>query len=149
MSTTTIRLITTALLALAVTAPIASARPVSAYPPPPWVQTDQQDGRRESATGTASSPRQDLRNSDNRAARPEDAKRRHTAPVAIPPVQAYPRAAGQVTPLKAQQQPAPATDDGPSPFVYIIPSVVLIGLLGAGFAFVRASRSGRPTATSA
>ncbi len=132
--TTTIRLITTALLALAVTAPIASAKPVSPYPPPPWVQPIQH---------------QDLRNSDNRAARPEDARQRHTAPVAIPPVQGYPRTAVQPTPPKAAQQSAPATDDGPSPFVYIIPSVVLIGLLGAGYAFMKASRSGRPTATSA
>ena len=146
--TTTIRLITTALLALAVTAPIASARPVSPYPPPPWVQTTQQDRQGDSATGAASSPRQDLRNSDNRAARPEDAKR-YTAPVAIPPVEGYPRTAEPPKPPQAVQQPAPATDDGPSPFVYIIPSVMLIGLLGAGYAFVKASRSDRPTATSA
>ncbi len=145
MTTTTIRLITTALLALAVTAPIASAKPVSPYPPPPWVQTIEQHGRGDSDTSTASSPRQDLRNSDNRAARPEDATPRHTAPVAIPPVRGYPHTAEPVKPLKA----APATDDGPSPFVYIIPSVVLIGLLGAGFAFMQASRRGRPTPTSA
>ena len=90
--TTTIRLITTALLALAVTAPIASARPALPYPPPPWVQTTQQDRQGDSATGAASSPRQDLRNSDNRARAPRG-RQRDTAPVAIPPVEGYPRTA--------------------------------------------------------
>jgi len=125
---TTIRLITTALLALALTAPIASAAPVSPYPPPPWVQSIQQDGHKKTLAHS---------------------KRHHAAPVAIPPVQGYPYTAEQLKPLKAPQQPAPATDDGPSPSVFIIASVVLIALLGAGIALVKVSRSGRVTPTSA
>jgi len=66
-----------------------------------------------------------------------------------PPVQGYPYTAEQLKPLKAPQQPAPATDDGPSPSAFIIAGVALIALLGAGIALVKVSRSGRVTPTSA
>jgi hypothetical protein len=63
-------------------------------------------------------PKQDLRNPDQRAPAP---------PVAVTPV--------TVT------KPAPVADNsGPSPLVYVIPSLVLAGMLGVAVLYARSSR---------
>jgi hypothetical protein len=127
MTSTTPRIITVALLVLAVAAPVASARPLRDE----GVQTSSLAGTT-SSTGqdlrgpdarppaVPAVPRQDLRTPDNRAPR-------FVAPVL------------RVAP--APVQPTIATDDDPSPFVYIVPAIALIALGATGFAFARTRRS--------
>ena len=79
-------------------------------------------------------PRQDLQNADNQAPRYQ-APALRVAPI---PVQQSPYAADQLKPVS---RPAVASDDDPSPFVYIIPAVVLVALGATGFAFARTRRS--------
>jgi hypothetical protein len=132
MTSTTPRIITVALLVLAVAAPVASARSL----PDEGVQTS-------SLAGTTSSTYQDLRGADARpqavAAVPDRDLRNadNRAPRYVPPV---------IRVAPAPVQPTVATDDDPSPFVYIIPAIVLIALGATGFAFARTRRSTRRTA---
>ena len=74
-----------------------------------------------SLAGTTSAPRQDLRNADNRG--PRD-----VAPVRPAHVPSAPA------------KPVAADDGGTSPLVYILPGLVLVGMLGAAFAFARTPR---------
>ena len=122
MTSTTPRIITTALLSLAVAAPAASAAPIR----------DSEGVQTSSLAGTVS-PRQDLRGAD---ARPQ------AVPLswAVPPVQQTPYTADQLKPIST---PVAATDDDPSPFVYIIPAVALVALGATGYAFARTRRSAR------
>ena len=129
MTSITPRIITIALLVLAVAAPVASARPLR----------DAEGVQTSSLAGTTSDTFQDLRNPDNRTPPVTTQDLRNPdnrVPIYVPPVTEAPR----VT------TPAVATDDAPSPFVYIIPGVVLIAMLGAGIAFARTSRPARRTA---
>jgi hypothetical protein len=116
MTSTTTRIITTALAILAFAAPVASAAPIR----------DTEGVQTSSLAGTTSAPKQDLRNADQRAPGIE----------AVPAQQ--PKTMAPV--VLTRPQPVVVPDNGPSPLVYIAPSVVLIALLGAGFAFVRTSR---------
>jgi hypothetical protein len=152
MTSTTPRIITAALLTLAVAAPAATAMPVR----------DTEGVQTSSLAGTTS-PRQDLRGADARPgavfqapqappilkAAPQDLRNpdnrapRYQDPVRVPPipVQQTPYTADQLKPIST---PVQATaDDDPSPFVYIIPGVVLIALAGTGFAFARTRRGTR------
>jgi hypothetical protein len=126
MTSTTPRIILTSLATLALVAPAANAMPLRDHD---GVQTS-------SRAGTTSAPHQDLRNPDNQGPRYQTPGR--VAPI---PVQQSPYTADQLKPLST---PAQVTaDDDPSPFVYIIPGVVLIAMLGAGIAFARTSRVAR------
>ena len=145
MTSTTPRIITAALLSLAVAAPAASAMPI-----------DNEGVQTSSLAGTTSAPRQDLRGADARPGavyhapevpqdlrNPDNQAPRYQAPaakVAPIPVQQSPYSADQLKPISS---PAVATDDDPSPFVYIIPAVVLVALGATGFAFARTRRSTR------
>jgi hypothetical protein len=122
MTSTTTRIITTALAILALAAPVASAMPI------------RDNAGTSSLAGTTSAPKQDLRNADNRAPRAEDG----VARVYIPPQQ--PQTMKPVPPPKAAPVAATDTDDGTSPLVYILPGLVLIAMLAAGFSFARLSR---------
>jgi len=152
MTSTTPRIITIALATLAIAAPAATAMPVR----------DTTGVETSSLAGTTSAPKQDLRNADNRApvyvapaelAPKQDLRNADNrapvyvppaelAPNMVPPVVQHPYAADQLKPISS---PVKATDgdDGTSPFVFIIPAVVLIAMLGAGVAFARTSRPAR------
>jgi len=148
MTSTTPRIITAALLSLAVAAPAAAAMPIR----------DNQDVQTSSLAGTVSpsqdlrgadatpegamppilpAPWQDFRNPDNQAPRYQ-APAAKVAPI---PVQQSPYTADQLKPISTPA--AVATDDDPSPFVYIIPAVALVALGATGFAFARTRRSTR------
>jgi len=130
MTSTTPRIITIALAALALAAPAAGARPLSDYG----------DMQTSSLAGTTSSPRQDLRNADRQAPAPEPTQDLRNADrrVTVVPAQ-QPQTMKPVVITKTQ--PAPANDDnGVSPFVYILPSLALVGMLAAGFGYARLSR---------
>jgi hypothetical protein len=72
-----------------------------------------------SRSGTSLTPTQNVRNADNRvpAQRPRTTK-----------------------PVVTGTQPAPVKDDGPSPLVFILPSLALIAMLAAATVYVRRSR---------
>jgi hypothetical protein len=133
MTSTTPRIITIALLVLAVAAPVASAKPLR----------DNEGVQTSSLAGTTSRTYQDLRGPD---ARPQ---------VVVPAVpkqdlrNADNRAPRYVAPLDhvapAPAQPTVATDDSPSPFVYIIPAIVRVALGATGLAFARTRRSAHST----
>jgi hypothetical protein len=137
-------IITAALLSLAVAVPAASAMPLR----------DNEGVQTSSLAGTVSphqdlrgpdarpqtippilkvAPTQDLRNPDNQAPRYQGPALKVT-PI---PVQQSPYTADQ---LKPPSTPTVATDDDPSPFVYIIPAIVLVALAGTGLAFARTRR---------
>jgi hypothetical protein len=118
MTSTTTRIITTALAILALAAPVASAMPMRDGSP---------EIRTSSLAGTTSAPERDMRNPDNQA------------PVYIIPQQ-QPQTMAPVHHDKPTQ-PAVATDDsGTSPLVYILPGLALVGMLGAAIAFTRTPR---------
>jgi hypothetical protein len=126
MTSTTPRIITIALAVLALAAPVASAMPLR----------DNGDVRTSSLAGTTGAPKQDLRNADNRA------------PSAVAPQQdlrnADNRAPRDVTPDRPAPAPAKprpvVADDGTSPLVYIVPSLLLVAMLAAGVAYARTPR---------
>ena len=111
MTSITPRIIITALAVLALAAPAASAMP-------------SRDN-----FGTTPAPRQDLRNADNRAPRPEDA-------VKVPAQQPETMKPVVLTP----QSPAPVADDDPSPLLFILPGLGLVGMVGVAVVYVRSSR---------
>jgi hypothetical protein len=128
MTSTTTRIIITALAILALAAPIASAMPM-------------RDGSPEihtgSLAGTTSTPKQDLRN--ERGGPGIGAFDNSKANVYVVPAQ-QPQTMKPVAPPKAQPVATTDTDDGTSPLVYILPGLVLIAMLAAGFSFARMSR---------
>jgi hypothetical protein len=154
MTSTTPRIITLALASLAIAAPAATAMPMRDAA---GVETSslagttskQQDLAHLRASGgvyaapAPAAPKQDVRNADNRApriVRPLDPVQ--IAPNTTPPVVQHPYTADQLKPISS---PVKATggDDGTSPFVFIIPAVVLIGMAAAGFVYTRTSRTPR------
>lgn len=146
MTSTTPRIITAALLSLAVVAPAASAMPIDnegiqtsslAGTVSPGQDLRGADARPQSIPPILKvAPTQDLRNPDNQAPRYQGPALKVT-PI---PVQQSPYTADQLKPIST---PAVATDDDPSPFVYIIPAVALVALGATGFAFARTRRSTR------
>jgi hypothetical protein len=151
MTSTTPRIITIALATLALAAPAASAMPMYEHGESGTAPRADQDIRTSSLAGTTSSPRQDLRNPDQVAPLPPQVQ----APEQdlrnpdnqAPGIGVAPSQQPQTAPIE-RTKPAPVAvdDSGPSPFVYIIPGVVLIALLGAGLAFSRTSRPVRRSA---
>ena len=124
MTSTTTRIITTSLAILALAAPAASAMPIRG------------DVGTSSLAGTTSTPKQDLRNPDNRAPGIDTSK---TGVFVVPYQQ--PPTMKPVAPPKATT-PAATTDSdsGPSPLVFILPGLVLIAMIAAGYSFARMSR---------
>jgi hypothetical protein len=148
MTSTTPRIITIALAVLALAVPAASAMPMYEHDGSQASGRSDPEIRTGSLAGTPSNPIQDLRNPDLQAPLP---------PQTVAPKQDLRNPDNQapgVQPAPPQQQPytyapveipkaAPAVihhDSDPSPFWFIIPSVVLIALLGAAYAFTRTSR---------
>ncbi len=131
MTSTTPRIITAALLVLAVAAPVASARSLR----------DAEGVQTSSLAGTTSATYNDLRSPDARPQAVPAVPRQdlrsadNLAPRFVAPV---PRVAPNPV-----STPAVVTDDDPSPFVYVIPAIVLIALGATGFAFARTRRSTR------
>lgn len=115
MTSTTTRIITIVLTALALGAPVAAARP-----------TQSDEGvRTSSLAGTTSAPKQDMRNPDNR-------------------VTSIPAQQPQTMKPVVLTQPEPVADDGgPAPIVFIAPSLAVIAMLGAAVIYTR-TRTPRP-----
>ena len=152
MTSTTTRIITIALTTLALAAPVATAMPMYSHGEGSPAPRGNPEIRTGSLAGTTSTPRQDLRNPDQVAPLPpqvqvpqQDLRNPDNRAPGIEKVPFQ-----QPTTFAPVERPKPApvavVDDGPSPFVYIIPGVILIALLGAGFAFMK---TGRPVRRSA
>jgi hypothetical protein len=126
--TSTTRIISIALATLAIAAPVASAMPTR----------DNGDIRTSSLAGTTSAPKQDLRNPDQQVpVVPKQDLRNPDQQVPVVPQQ-QPQT---MKPVVIKQSPQPADDDGsPSPLVYILPSLVLVAMLAAGYGYARMSR---------
>jgi hypothetical protein len=124
--TSTTRIITIALAILALAAPVASAMPLRDGSPE--IQTS-------SLAGTTS--KQDLRN--ERGGPPIGAFDNSKANVYVVPSQ-QPQTMKPVEPPKAAPTATTDTDDGTSPLVYILPGLVLVAMLAAGYSFARMSR---------
>jgi hypothetical protein len=152
MTSTTTRIITICLTTLAIAAPAASAMPLYAHGEGSTTPRADSHIRTSSLAGTPSSPRQDLRNPDQVAPLPPQVQ----APQQdfrnpdnrAPGIETVPYQQPQTMAPVERPKPAPVAvdDSGPSPFVYIIPGVVLIALLGAGVAFTKTSRPVRRSA---
>ena len=109
---------TTTRTVAAILATLALTAPVASAMP----LRDTDDGSRTSGLAGAPAPKQDLRNPDQQA----------------PPVPLEPYAPVVLT------KPAPVTvDDGPSPLVFILPSIALVAMLGAAVVYTRSSRPAR------
>jgi hypothetical protein len=127
MTSTTTRIITTVLAILALAAPVASAMPIRDH------------AGTSSLAGTPSAPKQDLRN--ERGGPPIGAFDNSKANVYVVP----PQQPQTMKPVHIPKTAAPAatntdTDNGPSPLVFILPGLVLIAMLAAGYSFARMSR---------
>jgi hypothetical protein len=114
-TTTSIRTIVIALAVLALAVPAASAMP----------PRDHEGVQTSSLAGTTSSTYQDLRNADNTGPR-YVAPLHRSAPVAA-----------------VDPKPVVATGGGTSPFVFIVPAIVLVAMLGAGVVYTRTVRPAR------
>ena len=124
MTSTTTRIITVALAILALAVPAASAMPIRDN----GVQTS-------GLPRTSSAPAQDLRNPDNRAPGVKPTQDQRNADNGVPAQQPQ-----TLKPVVIETRPAPVKDDGPSPLVFILPSLALIGMLAAATVYVRSSR---------
>ncbi len=149
MTSTTPRIITIALASLALAAPAANAMPLYEHDGSPTAARHTTGVQTSSLAGTTASQFQDLRNPDQQAPVPnkplQDLRNPDNQAPGIQNVPAIKVPAQQPYTYAPVQLPkaAPAVvhhDNNPSPFWFIIPSVVLIALLGAGFAFMRTSR---------
>ncbi|HEX5620021.1 MAG TPA: hypothetical protein VFX51_16480 [Solirubrobacteraceae bacterium] len=131
MTSTTTRTVVAILATLALTAPVANAMPLR----------DANDSSRTSSLAGTPAPKQDLRNPDQQAPAPEPKQdlRNPDQQAPAPPVPLKPYAPVTVT------KPVPVSvDNGTSPLVYIVPSLVLVAMLGAAVVYTRSSRSSRP-----
>jgi hypothetical protein len=127
MTSTITRTVALILATLALTTSVATAMPIR----------DADDGSRTSSLAGTTAPRQDLRNPDQQAPAPAP-KQDLRNPDQQAPVPLKPYAPVELT------KPAPvATDDGPSPFVFILPSLALVAMLGAAVVYTRSSRPAR------
>ena len=138
MTSTTPRIITVALLVLAVAAPMASARPLR----------DDEGVQRRRASPARRRPPARTCAAPTPGPRPSRRSRARTCGTPTTWHRASWRrcfAGRTATPARPVSTPAVATDDDPSPFVYIIPAIALIALGATGFAFARTRRSTRRT----
>lgn len=117
------RIITIALAILALAVPAASAMPIR-----------DNGAQTSSLAGTTSAPKQDVRNPDNRAPGIEPTQDLRNADNRVPAQQPQ-----TIKPV-VRTQPAPVKNDGPSPLVFILPSLALIAMLAAATVYVRSSR---------
>ena len=122
-STTPTRIITITLALLALSAPVAGAMPLG-------------------DDGTTAVPTQDLRNPDQQAPAPTPFAyqdlRNPDLRAPAPPVPLTPYTPVELT------KPAPVADDGGlSPLVFILPTLVLVAMLGAAVIYTRSSRPAR------
>lgn len=117
------RIITIALAILALAVPAASAMSIRDNGAPT-----------SSLAGTTSAPKQDVRNPDNRAPGIEPTQDLRNADNRVPAQQPQ-----TIKPV-VRTQPAPVKNDGPSPLVFILPSLALIAMLAAATVYVRSSR---------
>jgi hypothetical protein len=140
MTSTTPRIITIALATLALAAPAANAMPLYEHDGAPSAKPRStahiQTG---SLAGTVTG--QDLRNPDQQAPVPNEPTQDlrnpdQRVPEAVPAQQPPTLAPVHIT----KPQPAVAPDKGPSPLVFILPSLVLIGILGAATVYAKTSR---------
>jgi hypothetical protein len=122
--TSTPRIITIALAILALAVPAASAMPIR-----------DNGAQTSSLAGTSSGPKQDVRNPDNRAPGIEPTQDLRNADNRVPAQQPQ-----TIKPVVIETQPAPVKNDGPSPLVFILPSLALIAMLAAATVYVRSSR---------
>jgi hypothetical protein len=122
--TSTPRIITIALAILALAVPAASAMPIR-----------DNGAQTSSLAGTTSAPKQDVRNPDNRAPGIEPTQDLRNADNRVPTQQPQ-----TIKPAVVKTQPAPVKNDGPSPLVFILPSLALIAMLAAATVYVRSSR---------
>ena len=144
--TSTSRIITIALAALVLAVPAANAMPLYEHGEGKAAPRSSADLRSSSLAGTPSGSLQDLRNPDQQAPKP---------PAAVQPKQDLrnpDNQAPRVEPIPAQQPTTfapvertkpvsvPADDNGPSPLVFILPSLVLIAMLGAATVYAKTSR---------
>ena len=129
MTSTITRTVALILATLALTAPVATAMPTR----------DADDGSRTSSLAGTAEPRQDLRNPDQQAPAPAPKQDLRNPDQRVPePVPLKPYAPVELT------KPVPVADDGgPSPLVYIIPSLALAAMLGAAVIYTRSSRPAR------
>jgi hypothetical protein len=120
MTSTITRTVVAVLATLALTAPVASAMPITDA----GTSAPKQDLRNPDQQAPAAEPKQDLRNPDQQA------------PAPAVPQKPY-------TPV-GSTKPAPVVvDDGPSPLVFILPTVALVAMLGAAAIYTRSSRPAR------
>jgi hypothetical protein len=117
------RIITIALAILALAVPAASAMPIR-----------DNGAQTSSLAGTTSAPKQDVRNPDNRAPGIEPTQDLRNPDNRVPAQQPQ-----TIKPV-VRTQPAPVKNDGPSPLVFILPSLALIAMLAAATVYVRSSR---------
>jgi hypothetical protein len=119
MTSTTTRIISVALAMLAIAAPAATARSLDSY----------QDLRNPDQQAPAPQTYQDLRNPDQR--NPD--QRAPGVPSDLPQT---------MKPVVIEQpEPQPVADDGgPSPLVFIAPSLVLVAMFGAALVYTRSAR---------
>ena len=117
------RIITIALAILALAVPAASAMPIR-----------DNGAQTSSLAGTTSAPKQDVRNPDNQAPGIEPTQDLRNADNRVPAQQPQ-----TIEPV-VRTQPAPVKNDGPSPLVFILPSLALIAMLAAATVYVRSSR---------
>ena len=119
MTSTPTRIITITLALLALSAPVAGAMPLG--------------------DDTAAVPKQDLRNPDQQAPAPKPSAyqdlRNPDLRAPAPPVPLKPYA-----PVVQTKSAPVADDDGLSPLVVILPSLVLVAMLGAAVIYTRSSR---------
>jgi hypothetical protein len=121
--TSTPRILIIALAILALAVPAASAMPIR-----------DNGAQTSSLAGTTSAPKQDVRNPDNRAPGIEPTQDLRNADNRVPAQQPQ-----TIKPV-VRTQPAPVKNDGPSPLVFILPSLALIAMLAAATVYVRSSR---------
>jgi hypothetical protein len=122
MTSTTTRIITITLALIALSAPVAGAMPLR-----------DRDGVQTSGLARTPWPKQDLRNPDQQAPAPRPYQDLRNPDQQAPPV-------SSPEPV-VRTQPVPvATDGGPSPLVWVLPSLALVAMLGAAVIYTRSSR---------
>jgi len=127
MTSTPTRIITITLATLALAAPAATAMPLR-----------DADVPTSSLAGTTSASKQDLRNPDQQAPAPRPYQDMRNPDQRItPPVPVTPYVPVELT------RPAPVADDGPSPLVFIVPSLALVAMLAAAVIYTRSARPAR------
>jgi hypothetical protein len=132
MTSTTSRIITIALATFVLAVPAANAMPLyehgegQAVTPSGSAQDLRNPDQQAPKAPAAVQPQQDLRNPDNQAPGIERVPAQQ--PTTFAPVE------------RTKPVPVPVADNGPSPLVFILPSLVLIAMLGAATVYVKTAR---------